>query len=155
MDFLLNLDLPGILGPVLATLFGLITLDVLLGVAVALRTGTFKWQVVATFYKTNVLPYGLAALAIAGAAAFVSYDLLPPVFRAEAASLSTAIGITPMFLNLVVGSIIPNVKALLAGVQKWQIINPEWDVGSVADVVDAPAVAVDDEEEPFELPDPY
>lgn len=45
------------------TLVGLIVLDLLLGVAAALRTNTFDFGKLADFYKTNVIPYILGYLA--------------------------------------------------------------------------------------------
>ena len=39
------------------TLFGLIVLDVLLGIASALRRNVFDWALLATFYQRSVLPY--------------------------------------------------------------------------------------------------
>lgn len=39
------------------TIFGLILLDVVLGVASALKRGVFDWAMVAMFYRTNVIPY--------------------------------------------------------------------------------------------------
>jgi hypothetical protein len=40
-------------------IFGLIVLDVVLGVSSALKLGQFKWTVLANFYRTNVMPYVL------------------------------------------------------------------------------------------------
>ena len=41
------------------TIFGLIILDVALGLIAAIKTGTFDWKKVAQFYKTNIVPYVL------------------------------------------------------------------------------------------------
>ena len=38
------------------TLIGLILLDVVLGVAAALRIGVFNWRRLGQFYSSNVLP---------------------------------------------------------------------------------------------------
>lgn len=46
------------------TLIGLIFIDVILGVAAAIRQGRFQWSVVAQFYRTMVLPYVLGYLAL-------------------------------------------------------------------------------------------
>ena len=112
-------------GPVLATLAGLITVDLILGVAVALRQGTFKWIAVAQFYRTNVLPYGLQAIAAAVFVKFVTTTALPaPVLEALDGGgiyLATA----PLFAQLVFGSIIPNLRALATGKSKFEIIWPE------------------------------
>ena len=117
-------SLPGILGPVLSTAFGLIALDVGLGVAVALRKGVFDWQKVIAFYRTNVFPFGLAAIVIAGAAQFISADALPAELASPIADLGTLIGVAPMFAYLVLGSIMPNVRALVLGKFKWEIRYP-------------------------------
>ena len=41
----------------ITTLTGLVVLDVVLGVAKAIRTNQFEWSKLADFYQTNVLPY--------------------------------------------------------------------------------------------------
>jgi hypothetical protein len=56
------------------TLMGLILLDVLLGVASALRRGVFDFALVANFYRTNVIPFVLGYLAFYIAIGF----LIPP-----------------------------------------------------------------------------
>ena len=53
------------------TLLGLIVLDVLLGVAAALRAGRFDFGRLAEFYRSNVLPYLLGYLAFYVAVGFV------------------------------------------------------------------------------------
>lgn len=56
------------------TLLGLIVLDVLSGLASAIKRGAFRWKVLANFYGTNVVPYLLGYLA-----AYVSIKvILPP-----------------------------------------------------------------------------
>lgn len=48
------------------TILGLILLDVVLGIASALKRDVFDWALVAAFYRTNVIPYllGYAVLYI-------------------------------------------------------------------------------------------
>jgi hypothetical protein len=46
----------------------LIFLNVILGVAIAIRDGTFDLQKLPEFLKTEVLPYGMSLTALAGAA---------------------------------------------------------------------------------------
>lgn len=53
---------------------GLILLDLIFGIAAALRTGVFRWGAVATFYKTNVLPYILGYIVLFVAIRFI----IPP-----------------------------------------------------------------------------
>ena len=43
----------------LYTILGLIAVDFVMGVAAAIRTGTFDWARLGEFYRTNVMPYGL------------------------------------------------------------------------------------------------
>jgi hypothetical protein len=121
-------SLPQILGPIMSTVIGLIVLDLGLGVAIALRKGVFQWEKVIVFYRTNVLPFGIAAIVIAATAQFISTDVLPPELVAPVADLGTLIGVGPMLAYLVMGSIVPNVKALVLGKYKWEIQNPEWAV---------------------------
>ncbi len=116
-------SLPEILGPVIASLAGLIALDLGLGVAVAVRTGNFKWTAITAFYQTNVLPYGIAAVVIAASAQFISVSVVPGLDLAE---FATVVGVSPMFAHLLLGSIIPNFRALAAGVGRWQIESPGW-----------------------------
>ena len=58
-------------------LVGLVFLDLLFGVAAALRTGTFQFSLVGQWYIKNVFPYvivyaGLYAISIVGISAIVS-----------------------------------------------------------------------------------
>jgi hypothetical protein len=48
----------------LLALAALIALDLLLGVAAALRCGTFQWREVGRFYKTQVIPVFLGYFAL-------------------------------------------------------------------------------------------
>jgi hypothetical protein len=63
---MLEINLSQIFGGQIATLFGFITVDVLLGIAAAIRSKTFDWRKVSMFYQTMVIPYliGWTALAI-------------------------------------------------------------------------------------------
>lgn len=119
--------LPTVLGPVVGSLAGLITIDLGLGVAVALRTKTFSWTKVTDFYQTNVLPYGIVAVVVAAGAQFISAEVLPADLVEQVASIGTLVGVAPMFAHLILGSILPNVQALVLGKFKWQIQNPDFD----------------------------
>lgn len=60
----LHLDLLGVLIAVLTswqlrTVVALVLIDLVLGVASALKRGAFHWSAVANFYITNVIPYVL------------------------------------------------------------------------------------------------
>jgi len=52
----------------LLAVLGLICLNVVLGVAVALVQGTFSWRKLPQFLEADILPYGLSLAALVGAA---------------------------------------------------------------------------------------
>lgn len=60
----------------LQTLLALIVLDVVLGIAAALRTGTFAWAEVGRFYRTTVVPIFLGYGALRATLPFISQELL-------------------------------------------------------------------------------
>ena len=62
--------------PRLQTILGLIFLDLVLGIAVALRNGVFQWDEVARFYKSTVLPVFLGYFAIRATLPYISAALL-------------------------------------------------------------------------------
>jgi hypothetical protein len=70
--------------PYLLTLVGLIVLDVMLGVASGLKSGTFQWRQLADFYKQSVVPglMGWIGLTIA------TYLVMPSLLGASADVLS-------------------------------------------------------------------
>jgi len=62
--------------PRVRTLGGLIVLDVVLGIAAALRTGEFDWQEVGRFYTSMVLPMILGFAAVWFVTPYLVADLL-------------------------------------------------------------------------------
>lgn len=58
------------------TIVGLIALDLLLGVASALKAGAFDGQKVALFYRTSVVPNLIGWLAFTAAGYFISPNLV-------------------------------------------------------------------------------
>jgi len=60
----------------LQTLLALIVVDLVLGIAAALRAGTFAWAEVARFYRTTVLPLFLGYAVVRLAAPYIAVDLL-------------------------------------------------------------------------------
>jgi len=58
------------------TLFGLIVLDVLFGVAEAIKLGVFDWKRLAEFYKTMILPMLIGYGAVVIITPLVVSDLL-------------------------------------------------------------------------------
>lgn len=67
----------GEVSPKLLTLFGLILLDVLMGIARAVRQGQFEWKKVGQFYKSMVLPYIIGWLAVSLTIWMISLEMLP------------------------------------------------------------------------------
>jgi len=64
--------------PRVGTVGGLILLDVVLGIAAAIRRGEFKWAEVARFYKTMIVPYLMGYLAFWLVAKVTTAELLGP-----------------------------------------------------------------------------
>lgn len=57
-----------------------VTFDAALGVVLAVRQGTFDWEKLPQFLRTNLLPYVLAILAAALAAFAAGGEEIPQVF---------------------------------------------------------------------------
>jgi len=83
----------------LYAILGLIGLDVVLGVAAALKTGKFDWHRLGDFYKTMVAPYVLGYLAL-----YVTFQLLPEVVGmvGEAGAVAGEVMVTVAFATIVV-----------------------------------------------------
>ena len=96
--------------PRVLTLVGLIVVDVLLGIAAAIRLGKFEWAKLGNFYKTMVLPYLIGYLAFyVGSKIIVAEWLGPQAFLVSEATITVA------WLTLVgslAQSIISNAKEL-------------------------------------------
>lgn len=112
-------ELPVVAGPHVATIIGLIFLDLAIAIAAAVRSGTFDWRAIAAFYRSNVVPFIIGYLGLLGAMEFVSLDLLPAEIQ-EALPLITAwIGfgaiVTQIFASVKLG-----VEALVAGTSKYE-----------------------------------
>jgi len=54
----------------LVGLVGLILLDALLGISIALKSGSFSWSEIARTLKANVLPYIISLAALGAVASF-------------------------------------------------------------------------------------
>jgi hypothetical protein len=96
----------------LYAILGLIALDVVLGVAVALKTGMFDWNRLGDFYKTMVSPYVLGYLAL-----YVVFQLLPEVVGmvGEVGNVAGEVMVTVAFATIaanLVASIWDHLKAL-------------------------------------------
>jgi len=65
----------------LLTLLGLILLQVVLAVALAIREKKFEWKQLADFYQTRVIPYVVGWLAFVFVVRLISVDLLGPEYN--------------------------------------------------------------------------
>ncbi len=65
----------------LLTLTGLIALQVVLAVALAIREKTFDWKKLADFYRVMVLPLVIGWLAFALVIKLISVDMLGPTYN--------------------------------------------------------------------------
>ena len=92
------------------TILGLIILDVLLGIAAAIRQGVFDWRRIGEFYKTMIVPY------IIGYLAFYVFSLVAiPELLGEFGYLAGEAMLWLAGIALVAclgGSVVGNAKAL-------------------------------------------
>jgi len=104
------------------TIVGLIILDVLLGIAAAIRLGSFEWRRLGQFYQTMVLPYVLGYLA------FYVFSLVAiPELLGEFGYLAGEAMLWLAWIALVAclgGSVVGNARAL-----GYQINGPDDDEG--------------------------
>jgi len=108
-------NLPVILGQHLATILGLIFMDVVIGVALAVRLGVFEWREVARFYGSNVLPYAIGYIAVAGGVLFIAPELLPAGVADALALTGSWLSFGAIAAQIVFGSLLPNAKSLIVG----------------------------------------
>ena len=123
---LLN-GLPEILGPTLATIIGLIFLDVTLAIARAVRQNEFDLGYLPEFYKTNVLPFIIGYIGIVGAARFVDVSLLPEQFGGVFSEVTTWLGFGTIAAALLRSASL-NAKSLITGTARFELEWPEEDV---------------------------
>lgn len=107
----------------LAWIVGLMLLDVILGIAKALRTKTFMWERLTDFYVTMVLPMVLGFAGVVIVLALLLPHALDGVLPPEVSGLiSTATA--NAFFGLIVlevgASIAESVKVIFAGRLPWQ-----------------------------------
>jgi len=62
----------------LQTILALILLDIIMGIAAALRTDTFRWAEVGRFYKTTVAPIFIGYIAVRILVPYIAIDMLGP-----------------------------------------------------------------------------
>lgn len=91
---LLSLDelLPKLFGPQVVALLAMITAQVLLAVATAVRQGVFEWKKLADFYRTMVIPMLIGWVAFAVLAKFAGNGVLGPAYGDMAAEGVTGLG---------------------------------------------------------------
>lgn len=83
----------------LPIILGMIVVDLVLGIAAALRGKVFSWDKVGQFYSTNVLPYGLGYIVL-----YTVFALVP--------GLQTVVG--EGFHMLLYGALMANLLASVA-----------------------------------------
>lgn len=81
MNEIINVILAELPTGELLTLLGLILLQVILAVALAIREKTFDWKKLADFYQTKVIPYVIGWLAFVFVVRLISTDLLGPEYN--------------------------------------------------------------------------
>ncbi len=108
-------NLPAILGQHLGTILGLIFMDVVIGIALAVKAKGFEWNLVASFYSTNVLPFAIGYVAVAGGLLFIAPELLPAGVADALALVGSWLGFGAIAAQIVFGSLLPNAKALIVG----------------------------------------
>jgi len=118
LDFFAGL--PNVAGAHVATILGLIFLDLMLGIGQAIRSGEFYWGEVASFYRSNVLPYLFGFIGVVGALTFVSVDLLPANVAEALPVVASWLGFGTIASNIF-ASVVRNAKALISGVPKWAL----------------------------------
>ena len=127
MDILAIFDaLPEILGPTLATIIGLIFLDVTLAVARAVRTEEFDLTYLPAFYKTNVIPYVIGYVGIVGASRFVDVSLLPEQFGGVFSEVVAWLGFGTIAAALLRSAAL-NAKSLITGTARFDLEFPSDD----------------------------
>lgn len=77
-------------------LFGLIVVDLVVGIIAALRTGTFDPRAVGAFYRTNVVPFILGYLLVYTVSLWGIGTLIGPVWG----EVTATVGSGPAILNL-------------------------------------------------------
>jgi hypothetical protein len=89
----------------LYTILGLIVLDVVMGVAVAIKNGEFVWFKVGQFYRTMVAPYVIGYLAL-----YVMFGVVPGLEGIVGEGLH-AVAYGAIVVNLL-GSVVSHLQAL-------------------------------------------
>lgn len=92
---------------------GLIFLDVLLGIASAIKTGAFQWREVARFYRTNVIPYVLGYVSL-----YVAIHLILPDGALAGWGNELSDGAVLLAWGALVGALLRSVNAHVDGLYK-------------------------------------
>lgn len=102
----------------LTTLLGLIFLDVVLGIAVAIVKEEFDWKELTKFYKTKILPYILGWFAIELASQLIVIDILPEQVQETFRQFTPIAAFTALVLSLVLGGVFPKIGVLYTNMRK-------------------------------------
>ena len=125
-DFLA--ELPNVAGPHVATIIGLIFLDIAIAIAAAVRSKTFDWRAVAAFYRSNVVPFVIGYIGLLGAMKFVSLELLPADVASALPALTAWIG-----FGAIVAQIFASIKLGVEALASKQSKFETWDLRDVGD----------------------
>jgi hypothetical protein len=80
LNFVFASIFTALLGKQLLTLLGLILLQVVLTIALAIREKVFDWKKLADFYRAMVVPFVLGWLAFVFVVRLISIDMLGPQY---------------------------------------------------------------------------
>ncbi len=124
MDAILGFldSFPGMLGTSLRVVVGLVALDVIFGIARAIRLKEFSFIAVAAFYRTMVLPYIIGYVGLVAAAKFLGEATLPEPYGLIVSTAMIGVGWAAL-VGTLARSIWHNMYTLYRGI-------PEWEWGS-------------------------
>lgn len=117
--------LPGLLPLSVRVVFGLIAVDVLLGVAKAIRTKDFDLAVLAHFYESMIVPYLIGYVAFLVGAHFTLGAILPEPYGFVLSDTMIALAWAAV-VGTLARSIYLNAALLYKGIPEW----PPTDFGN-------------------------
>jgi hypothetical protein len=110
------LFLGGLFGKALFTLLCLVLLDVITGVAAAVKAGVFQWAKVLDFYQKTILPLILGWVAITLFLNYASSDLLGQ--GSDALTIPTAATLWALTVRQIGASVLDNVQCIIGQKEK-------------------------------------
>lgn len=122
MNWNIVYDVIAAFGPFIMGLIGLIGLDILIGIALAIKINRFEWKKVAAFYRTNVIPYLIGWLGFA----MITRLAAPEVFGEWGFIFGDGVIIAAWLavVATLAGSIIKNAKELYGSLLPFTIPQP-------------------------------